>query len=108
MAERPDPEHPLLYERLYRHVFDEVAAGRLQPGERVPSEKALAEQFGVSRITSQRALRNLDRAGLVLRVRGKGSFVADPLPDLTDPEADFSSMLETGIEVARFLLDTRA
>jgi GntR family transcriptional regulator, arabinose operon transcriptional repressor len=86
VAERPDPEHSLLYERLYRHILDEVVAGRLQPGERVPSEKALAEQFGVSRITSQRAMRNLDRAGLVLRVRGKGSFVADPLPDLTDPD----------------------
>lgn len=86
MAERLDSEQPLLYERLYRHILDEVVAGRLQPGDRVPSEKALAEQFGVSRITSQRALRNLDRAGLVLRVRGKGSFVADPLPDLTDPD----------------------
>lgn len=84
MTEHSRPGQPLLYARLYRHVLDEVREGRLRPGDRVPSEKELAEEFGVSRITSRRALRDLEEARLLLRVRGKGSFVADPLPDLTD------------------------
>ncbi|MGH2534725.1 MAG: GntR family transcriptional regulator [Thermomicrobiales bacterium] len=70
---------PLLYERLASHVLDEIRAGRLQPGDRVPSEKELAARFDVSRITSKRALETLDQAGVIIRIRGKGSFVAADL-----------------------------
>ncbi len=65
-----------LYEQLYRFVFGEINAGHLAPGARVPSEKALAEQFSVSRITSKRALEKLAQDGLIQRARGRGSFVA--------------------------------
>ena len=71
-----------LYARLYTYLVDEIKAGRLKPGDRVPSEKALAEQFGVSRITSKKAMEDLERARLIERARGKGSFVAQKLPDL--------------------------
>lgn len=67
-----------LYEQLYRFVLGEIEAGRLAPGARVPSEKALAEQFAVSRITSKRALEKLAQDGLIQRARGRGSFVAVP------------------------------
>ncbi|MET9019080.1 GntR family transcriptional regulator [Actinopolymorpha sp. NPDC004070] len=69
------PEH-FLYERLYDFVLEEISESRLRPGDRVPSESELAERFGVSRITSKRALRMLADAGVVDRRRGKGSFVA--------------------------------
>jgi DNA-binding LacI/PurR family transcriptional regulator len=69
-----------LYEQLYRFVLDEIGAGHLAPGARVPSEKELAEQFHVSRITSKRALEKLAQDGLILRARGRGSFVATPPP----------------------------
>ncbi len=65
-----------LYEQLYRFVLGEIEAGRLAPGARVPSEKALADQFRVSRITSKRALEKLAQEGLIQRARGRGSFVA--------------------------------
>jgi len=68
---------PLLYERLRSHLLDEIRSGRLGPGDRIPSELALAEQFNVSRITSKKALETLERDGLIVRFRGKGSFVAD-------------------------------
>ena len=48
-----------LYEQLYRYVREEIAAGHLVGGARVPSEKELADQFHVSRITSKRALEKL-------------------------------------------------
>src|SRR6266487_568815 len=85
MSHAPDPQpSQLLYEQLYRHVLDRLRAGELRPGDRVPSESELADRFGVSRITSRRALQALERANLVTRIRGKGSYVADPLPDLQD------------------------
>lgn len=74
-----------LYEQLYRFVLGEIEAGRLGPGARVPSEKALADQFCVSRITSKRALEKLAQDGLIQRARGRGSFVAGlPASELID------------------------
>jgi DNA-binding LacI/PurR family transcriptional regulator len=71
-----------LYQRLYDYVLDEIRAGRLSVGDRVPSEMELAQLFGVSRITSKKALQTLNRDGVVERIVGKGSFVAAQLPAL--------------------------
>lgn len=79
-------ERHLLYERLYQYVLNEIRTGALRSGDRVPSEKELAREHGVSRITSMRALKNLERAGLVERIRGKGTFVASDIkrmPEVT-------------------------
>jgi DNA-binding LacI/PurR family transcriptional regulator len=78
----------LLYERLYNYVLDDIRKGALRSGDRVPSEKELARDHGVSRITSMRALQDLERAGLVERIRGKGTYVARDLgrlPELRGP-----------------------
>jgi DNA-binding LacI/PurR family transcriptional regulator len=75
-------QRPFLYQRLYDYVLDEVRAGRLSTGDRVPSEMELAQLFGVSRITSKKALQTLNRDGVVERIVGKGSFVAAQLPAL--------------------------
>lgn len=79
-----NPQRHLLYERLYNYVLDDIRKGSLRSGDRVPSEKELARKHGVSRITSMRALQNLERAGLVERIRGKGTFVARDLDQLTE------------------------
>ena len=65
-----------LYEQLYRFVLGEIEGGRFTAGARVPSEKELAEQFGVSRITSKHALEKLAQDGVIQRARGRGSFVS--------------------------------
>ncbi|MEU4389839.1 GntR family transcriptional regulator [Kribbella sp. NPDC023855] len=72
----------LLYERISTHVLEEIRSGVLRPGDRVASEMELAAQFEVSRITSKRALEVLREAGLIERIRGKGSFVVKQLPNL--------------------------
>jgi GntR family transcriptional regulator of arabinose operon len=66
-----------LYEQLYAHVAEAINSGKLRPGDRVPSEKELAEEFNVSRITSKKALERLYQDRLIERIRGKGSFVAN-------------------------------
>jgi GntR family transcriptional regulator of arabinose operon len=75
---------PFLYERVYHYVLEEIRTERLQAGDRVPSEKDLAERFGVSRITTKRALHMLADAGVLDRHRGKGSFVAEHVPPLDE------------------------
>ncbi len=73
---------PFLYERVYDWVLEEIRTESLRAGDRVPSEKELAERFGVSRITSKRALAMLADAGILDRQRGKGSFVVENVPEL--------------------------
>jgi DNA-binding LacI/PurR family transcriptional regulator len=73
---------PFLYQRVYDYVLDEIRTGKLSRGDRVPSEMELAQLFGVSRITSKKALQTLNRDGVVERIVGKGSFVAAQLPAL--------------------------
>jgi len=71
-----------LYKQLSNSILEEIKAGKLKSGDRVPSEKELAERFNVSRITSKKALETLVQAGLIERARGKGSFVSSQLPNL--------------------------
>ncbi|MCG9895374.1 MAG: GntR family transcriptional regulator [Fimbriimonadaceae bacterium] len=56
----------------------QIASGSLPAGSRIPSEADLAVRFGVSRQTVQRAMQVLQRAGLVIRKRRWGTFVAEP------------------------------
>ena len=67
------------YEVLYRHLAEGIAAGDWKPGEKLPTEMQLADQFGVSRITSKRALNLLAEQGLAVRKRGLGTFVSQAL-----------------------------
>jgi DNA-binding LacI/PurR family transcriptional regulator len=64
----------------HRHVFETVRrriqSGDYQPGDRIPSEAHLIEEFGVSRPTVARALQELERRGLVHRRRGAGTYVS--------------------------------
>ena len=66
-----------LHEQLRRALEGRIHAGDLAPGARLPTEKELCEQYGVSRPTAQRALNDLAKAGLAVRHRRHGSFVAD-------------------------------
>jgi DNA-binding LacI/PurR family transcriptional regulator len=63
------------YQRIYDYLLEEINSGRLKGGDRAPTEKELCRQFGVSRITSKRALEMLAVDGYITRFRGKGSFI---------------------------------
>jgi GntR family transcriptional regulator len=55
----------------------------LQPGDQLPSEGALCDEYGVSRITLRRAVEELIANGLLVRVQGRGTFVtAPPNPEI--------------------------
>lgn len=65
------------YLQLKELIIGRISAGELQPRDRVPSENELVGATGVSRMTANRALRELNDEGYVERVAGVGTFVAD-------------------------------
>jgi GntR family transcriptional regulator, arabinose operon transcriptional repressor len=82
---------------VYSALRRQLQSGRWQPGDRIPSEAELVQQFGVSRITVGRAVKDLRADGLVERRRGAGTFVRRKdssgqlsfgllIPDLGDTE----------------------
>lgn len=64
------------FERIKRHVTERIQSGEWREGEAIPAEETLAKDFGVSRMTVNRALRELSDERIVIRVRGSGTFVA--------------------------------
>ena len=70
-----------LYERIKQSVIRDIESGRLKPGDRVDSETQLARIFEASRMTANRALKELTEEGRIVRIQGVGSFVARPKPD---------------------------
>jgi GntR family histidine utilization transcriptional repressor len=75
-----DAEGVPRYAAIKQFIIDEVRSGALKPGDRVASEAELVSRFGVSRMTANRALRELQNAGVILRRAGSGSFIAEPKP----------------------------
>ncbi|MCG8371784.1 MAG: GntR family transcriptional regulator, partial [Proteobacteria bacterium] len=65
------------YQQLKDLIVGRIAAGELRPADRVPSEHELVESMNVSRMTANRALRELHDEGYVERVAGRGTFVSD-------------------------------
>lgn len=66
-----------LYKKVKEHVLSLIETGTLKPGDRAPSEADLVGEMGVSRMTANRALRELHEAGFVTRVPGVGTFIAE-------------------------------
>ena len=64
------------YTRVKQHLLAGLASGRWPAGALMPSEAALVAEFGVSRMTVSRALRELQAEGLVQRTQGVGTFAA--------------------------------
>jgi DNA-binding FadR family transcriptional regulator len=66
------------FEEIATQIRTELAEGRLRVGSRLPSERALSEQFGVSRNTLREALRSLENAGLIRLQKGAtgGAFIS--------------------------------
>lgn len=66
-----------LYKKIKNHILDRIDSGEWLVSTRVPSENELVKEFSVSRMTTNRALRELTDEGYLLRVAGVGTFVAE-------------------------------
>jgi DNA-binding FadR family transcriptional regulator len=82
---RPVPDEPtagIHHERLYEEIVNRVQArilsGELKPGDRLPAERELSAQLGVSRAAVREAIKSLKEKGLIDVVVGRGTFVTAP------------------------------
>jgi GntR family histidine utilization transcriptional repressor len=74
--DKPASLHPL-YLQVKQHILENIGSGKWGVSSRVPSENEIVKSFGVSRMTANRALKELRDEGILVRIAGVGSFVAD-------------------------------
>lgn len=65
-----------IYEQIFQQIKALILSGELKEGEALPSMRLLAKELRISVITSKRAYEELEKAGFIFSVTGKGSFVA--------------------------------
>lgn len=107
----PASDPPRASGRVHEALRDEILAGSLEPGDAVPSERALAERFGVHRQSVREALKRLEQAGLVRISHGGATRVLDwrdsggleILADLADAGGG-----QPPAELARSVIEMRA
>ena len=71
------------YRQIKDFILRNIHAGKWREGDRVPSEHALTREFRVSRMTVNRALRELTAEHVITRVKGGGTYVARPIYEST-------------------------
>lgn len=76
MSDSPAP----IYQRVKQAIVQQIRSGVWQPHQRIPSESELVAELGVSRMTINRALRELTGEGYLVRMQGVGTFVAEIKP----------------------------
>jgi GntR family transcriptional regulator of arabinose operon len=67
--------HAPKYQQVFESLSKDILSGKYQPGQKLPSEAALVQQFQTSRITVGRSLRELKHRGMVERIAGSGTYV---------------------------------
>ena len=92
-----------IYEQIFTQIKAHILSGTLEPGQALPSIRALAKDLRVSVITTKRAYDELEQAGYVNTVPGKGCFVADHSPQLVREavQTQLEEHLTQAIELAR-------
>ena len=97
------------YEQINEYILYKINTGELAPHDRIPSERGLSEQFGVSRLTAGKAIKELVLEGKLYTQVGKGTFVSDePINQMLDMLTSFSEDIEKrGQRPGSRLLDAR-
>ncbi len=95
-----------LYVKIREAIRSDILQGRLHPGQKIPSEDELAEQYRVSRMTARQGVLELIKEGLLHRKHGVGTFVSYPHfdRDHTHLTNFFESAREQGIEASSTVL----
>jgi len=96
-----------LYIQVMRLLVDEIGRGTWSIGDRIPSEDELGVRYGVSKITIRQALTNLSADGYLIKVQGKGTFVAGnrPVVGLTMKTRFTEGLFGRGVEEVREVVE---
>src|SRR5579862_6593113 len=95
-----------LYEQIVQQVEESIHKGALKPGDQLPPERELAEQFGVSRTAVREAVKTLREKGLVEAYPGRGTFITDGSSNTM--KQSLHRMMRSGNEGFAFLAEVRA
>lgn len=92
-----------IYEQITAQVKELILTGELKAGDQLPSIRALANDLSISAITTKRAYADLEAAGFIESVQGKGSFVAGGNLDLLREERlrKIEGLLQQAVDEAR-------
>ncbi len=98
-----------LYVQLRDGIKKRIETKELLPGDRIESEKKIAEKYGVSVITARNALNDLAEQGLIVRKRGKGTFVSSVKfhSDYTKIQSFTESCYASGFTPGSILLQSK-
>ncbi len=102
MKHQSEVEDIPLYFKIYKTLKEEIESGVYRVGTLLPSEDELEERFKASRTTVRSAVGELEREGLVLRKRGKGTIVQEPktAQNLNFISSFTETLREKGIQVS--------
>lgn len=98
-----------IYYQLAKFLENQIRQGKFQPGEALPTEMELAEQFQISRMTVRKAIGELVARGMVYAKQGKGTFVSAPKLDNVIFELDNynQEIKERGLSYKTTLLEAK-
>ncbi|ANS75454.1 hypothetical protein AWM70_13255 [Paenibacillus yonginensis] len=101
----PKQTNKLLYQIIKDEILSRIENQQFSYDEPICTEKSLSEQYGVSRITSKRAIDDLENEGVLYRKRGVGSFVRRPEPgESPSPSGTPSAEVRTGGKTVPLIL----
>lgn len=105
MVDRKNQEK--LYIQIMRILVDEIVKGTWGIGDRIPSEDELSVRYGVSKITIRQALSNLAADGYLMKLQGRGTFVAGnhPVVGLTMKTGFTDGLFGRGVQETREVLE---
>lgn len=92
-----------IYAQITRQIKDKILTGILKEGDALPSIRLLAKELRISVITTKRAYEDLESAGFIQTVPGRGSFVAPQNPALHREESlkQVEDALQNAVDAAR-------
>lgn len=98
-----------MYEQIAQFIVDQIDSGAFAVGMRLPGEIELTEKYSVSRDTVRQALGMLERTGLIVRHRAKGTFVAKTrvTQNLGELRSFHGGLLKQGLKPEMELLEFR-
>jgi GntR family transcriptional repressor for pyruvate dehydrogenase complex len=83
-------------EIVVEQILTKLQSGEIATGARLPSQRALAQSFGVGRSSMREALNALAVMGYIDVQQGRGTFIAQQLPDATPPVSKLQAALKAG------------
>lgn len=96
----PDPQTPSpKYQLVKDYVLTKIDNNEIGENDQIPSEAEFAKMLDVSSITVRRALAELVNEGIIYRIKGKGSFVAQPAPTVDTKDSNLVVFILSGLEL---------